>query len=1139
MAISPRLTSRPSLACRALIVALLLGAGLGVITGAPAAEAALSDGFDQIDVGFSHTCGISTVDELFCWGTGNEGQLGNGTGGPLTQAVPLLIPPPATKTWASVTTGGYHTCALVSTGEAYCWGVDQWGQLGNGPALADPVQPAPSPVAAPVGVTWAQLSAGARHTCGISTVGSAYCWGADDKGQLGNGATTGDQSSPTLVPAPGGASWSKIHAAGPDTNNFGGQQTCAVTTAGAGFCWGDDSEGQLGNGATTGDQASPSPVSTPGGVIWSKITTGLKHTCGVSTTGAGYCWGAGQSVQLGIGLPAPSSVTTPTAVVTPVGAAWAEISPGSFMTCGRTTAGVGYCWGTEGGAGELGNGPAVTAQQAEPFAITVPAAVAGWTAITAGNAHACAIATDADAWCWGSDTTGKLGNGTAITGNQPAPTLVSDGGVVVTPPSAPTVVAATAGDAQVALTWTAPTSTGGSAITGYEVTPYIGAAAQAPITFNSTALSQTVTGLVNGTTYTFTVAGKNAAGAGAPSGPSAAVTPTGAAVAPGAPTGVSGTPGNAQVVLSWTAPTSAGTQPIDGYVVTPYIGASAQTATTFNSTATIRTVAGLVNGTAYTFRVAARSTVGTGAQSAPTAAITPRTVPSPPLSVAAVAGPNQAVVSWSTPNSNGGSAITGYTVIPAIGGVAQTPIVYNASATSRTITGLTNGTTYTFTVVARNVAGSSSASGPSVPVTPQPTPAVPGAPTGLGGFASTGQVTLSWTAPASSGTQPIIDYIVTPSIGASAQAPIAFDASSTTHSVTGLTNGTAYTFRVAARNAVGTGLQSAASPSLTPFTTPGTPTAVTAIAGNAQAVVSWTAPGFNGGLPLTGYVVTPYLGAAAQTSTTFNSTAVSQTVTGLTNGSAYTFRVAAKNQAGTGAQSAASGAVTPVAPADPFAPFASWSAFVERQFIDLTTVAPTAAQRTAWVADLTSGAKTKGDLIETLRRGTDNTVAADPAARLYRAFLQRTPDAGGLRFWVTRRRTGTWTLVRIADSFAGSSEFIRKYGTLTNRAFVTRIYTDVLERNPDQAGIDYWTRQLDLRRRNRGSVMVGFSESGEYKRKQAELTDVAVAYIYLLGRAPNTSEVTAWVTRQQAGTSQATLATELLDSAAYAARIGG
>lgn len=230
--------------------------------------------------------------------------------------------------------------------------------------------------------------------------------------------------------------------------------------------------------------------------------------------------------------------------------------------------------------------------------------------------------------------------------------------------------------------------------------------------------------------------------------------------------------------------------------------------------------------------------------------------------------------------------------------------------------------------------------------------------------------------------------------------------------------------------------------------------------------------------------------------------------------------------------------VTPVQAAVTPSPFPDWASFITRQYTDLTAKAPTASNLALWVDRLSSGQRTKGDLIEALRRGADNTGNVDPAARLYRAFLQRTPDAGGLRFWVTRRRNGSWTLNRMAQQFATSHEFLTKYGALSNHDFVVRIYTDVLERSPDAGGVTYWTRQLDLRRRNRGTVMVGFSESSEYKTKQAENTDVAVAYIYLMGRAPTALEVADWVSRQRGGTSQAELAKELLTSTKYAAHTG-
>ena len=193
-----------------------------------------------------------------------------------------------------------------------------------------------------------------------------------------------------------------------------------------------------------------------------------------------------------------------------------------------------------------------------------------------------------------------------------------------TVPSAPTIGTATAGNAQATVSWAAPGSNGGAAINGYVVTPYVnGVLAQTATTFGTTATTQTVTGLTNGTAYTFRVAARNAIGTGPQSAASNAVTPASAATVPGAPTIGSAVARDAEVSLSWTAPVSNGGAAINGYVVTPYVNGVAQAARTFGSTATSQVITGLVNGTAYTFRVAARNAVGVGPQSAMSNAATP------------------------------------------------------------------------------------------------------------------------------------------------------------------------------------------------------------------------------------------------------------------------------------------------------------------------------------------------------------------------------------------------------------------------------------------------------------------------------------------------------------------------------------
>ncbi len=506
-----------------------------------------------------------------------------------------------------------------------------------------------------------------------------------------------------------------------------------------------------------------------------------------------------------------------------------------------------------------------------------------------------------------------LTNGTAYTFKVAAKTAAGTGAdstasSAITPrtvPGTPTAVTATAGNTVVDLSWTAPAN-GGSAITGYTVTPSIGATAQTPIVFNSTATTQTITGLTNGTAYTFKVKATNAAGSGADSAASSAVTPRSL---PGSPTAVSGIPGNATVDLSWTAPASTGGSAITGYTVTPSIGATAQTPIVFNSTATTQTITGLTNGTAYTFTVAATTSVGTGTNSAASSAITPRTVPGAPTGVSGTPGNAQVGLTWTAPASTGGSAITGYTVTPSIGATAQSPVVFNSTATSQTITGLTNGTAYTFKVKATNAAGSGADSAASSAVTPR---SLPSAPTNVSGTPGNGQVDLTWTAPTSNGGSAITGYRVTPYIGATAQTPVPFASTATSQTITGLTNGSAYTFTVAATTAAGTGADSPASSAITPRTVPGAPTGVSGTPGNTQVDLTWTAPASTGGSAIAGYAVTPFIGATAQSPIVFNSTATSQTITGLTNGTAYTFKVKATNAAGTGAPTPrASAAITP------------------------------------------------------------------------------------------------------------------------------------------------------------------------------------------------------------------------------------
>jgi hypothetical protein len=480
-------------------------------------------------------------------------------------------------------------------------------------------------------------------------------------------------------------------------------------------------------------------------------------------------------------------------------------------------------------------------------------------------------------------------------------------------PAAPTGVTGVVGNTQVALSWTAPTSNGGSAISNYDV-QYSSDNGVMWTSFShtaSTATSLTVTGLTNGVDYLFKVAAINRWGSANFATTAVTYNPF---TLPGAPSNVAGAAGSSQVVVTWTASASNG-RAITDYVI-QFSSNSGSTWATFNdgtSTATSATVTGLTNSIPYIFKVAGVSAAGTSSYSSNTSAVTPQAVPSTPLSVVGVGGNTQVSLAWSAPSSNGGQAITDYVIqYSSNSGSAWTTFTdLVSSATSAVVTGLTNGTSYIFQVAAKNSVGTGGYSVASAAVIPF---TVPGQPASVLVTAGINQVAVSWTAPTSDGGSALTDYVVEYSTNSGTTWITFADSISTTTSVTvtGLTNGIGYVFRVSAKNVAGTGLPSISSSSVVPRTAPSAAQSVVGVSGNAQVALSWSAPSSNGGDTVTDYVV--QYSSDGTTWTTFTdsvSSTASCTVTGLTNGTAYTFRVAAVNAGGTGMYSVVSAAVTP------------------------------------------------------------------------------------------------------------------------------------------------------------------------------------------------------------------------------------
>lgn len=290
---------------------------------------------------------------------------------------------------------------------------------------------------------------------------------------------------------------------------------------------------------------------------------------------------------------------------------------------------------------------------------------------------------------WGMSSTPDPRNGTG----WGRPHWGTNGQPTSTPPGPPTNLTATAGNSSATVSWSAPASQGSSPISGYTVTASPGGLSCT----TAVALTCTVTGLTNGTTYTFTAVARSAAGNSTPSAASNAVTPTGV---PSQPTGVTAQPLNGKALVSWIAPRDAGGSAITGYVVKTVDGVG-----TCSTSGTLScTVEGLANGTAYRFTVTARNALGESLTSDPSAPVTPVGVPSPPRNVTVTALDGGASASWAPPATDGGTPITGYVAVALPGGMSCSTTQLNC-----TIPGLTNGATYRIHVKATNAAGQSDA----------------------------------------------------------------------------------------------------------------------------------------------------------------------------------------------------------------------------------------------------------------------------------------------------------------------------------------------------------------------------------------------------------------------------------------------
>ncbi|MGY8699083.1 MAG: RCC1 domain-containing protein, partial [Candidatus Poseidoniales archaeon] len=368
---------------------------------------------NKVSVGWQNTCAIRENGSLMCWGQDDKGQLGNGATTTTSQDEPVYVNLPTGRKAVAVSAGALNACAILDNGSMMCWGADNVGQLGNGAATTTD-QDEPVYVSLPSGRTAVDLTVGWAHACAILDTGSLMCWGWGSNGVLGDGENT-NKFSPVSVDLPYGRTAVAVDA--------GEKHTCAILDTGSLMCWGRDHRGQLGDGAGYNDRHSPAYVELPTGRTAVSIVAGKEHSCAILDNRSMMCWGLGNLGQLGNGGTTQSN-PAPVYVDLPTGRDAVMISAGYQHTCAVLDNGSTYCWGVDN-KGQLGNGATTTDSQTAPVYVNLPAGrtpVALSPAVTAF--HTCAILDDASMKCWGYNSEGQLGNG-GITTNEFSPVSTS------------------------------------------------------------------------------------------------------------------------------------------------------------------------------------------------------------------------------------------------------------------------------------------------------------------------------------------------------------------------------------------------------------------------------------------------------------------------------------------------------------------------------------------------------------------------------------------------------------------------------------------------------------------------------------------------------------------------------------------
>ena len=349
-------------------------------------------GYSAVVAGFVHTCALDASGAAFCWGNNDYGQLGADTdetcGGRPCSTNPLRVH--GDLRFTTLASGWVHNCGIAAEGRAWCWGgglVERQGYLGDGS-----LQRSVDPVRVASDSALASIALGDGHSCALTPSGRAYCWGENDFGQVGDGSRL-DRAVP--VPIGGALRFRALSA--------GAYHTCGITPNHVAYCWGDNRWGQLGIGDVRSNEIGAGrdvPVAVAGATTWSRIAAGWQHTCAITSAGETHCWGRNDAAkQLG-----DDSDVTHRGIPAPIADAhvFTGLTAGPLATCGRTISGDTWCWGGNYYGG-LGDGSVIAEGVGRPTRVKG----GPFMDITLGQGHTCALGNDHALWCWGDRSAGQ------------------------------------------------------------------------------------------------------------------------------------------------------------------------------------------------------------------------------------------------------------------------------------------------------------------------------------------------------------------------------------------------------------------------------------------------------------------------------------------------------------------------------------------------------------------------------------------------------------------------------------------------------------------------------------------------------------------------------------------------------------